>query len=202
MNKFLKIFSLTYNRLLVIVSIIFLVSFPLSFFTTKASAAVINGFDLKGGDILITSNTSSSGFTGHAGIVTSSGGSVISIHPSVNGGKTHAVTVTNWINDNPRTKVIRHNNFNLALTAEKYAQDEHFNGKYKNQTYKFTLGVRDTTYLYCSEIVWQAYDFGALSPYKTGGLIKSIPQTILPYDYLSTQNLEYNNLTLVKTYAW
>lgn len=201
MNKVLKNFSLTHNRLLVIVTITFLLLFPLSFFT-KASAAVINGFNLKGGDILITSNTSSKGFTGHAGIVTSSGGSIISIHPSVRGGKPHALTVTQWINENPKTKVIRHNSSNKALTAAKYAQNEHLNGKYKNQTYKFTLGVRDTTYLYCSEIVWQAYDFGALSPYKTGGLIKTIPQTILPYDYLSSQNLKYNNFALVKTYAW
>lgn len=176
----------------------------------QTEAAKLNGFDLHSGDILITSNTSSNGFTGHAGIVTGNGKNVVSIHPEHNKKKPEYMSAANWLKSNPKTKVVRYKDSKKANKAGAYAWDNYIKGKYKNKTYRITPNVRNTNYLYCSEIVWQSYKFGAKVGYDVGRNLTPSdyttryiePTIIQPYDYTHSVLLKHNGFKIVKTYKW
>ncbi|KMY53792.1 hypothetical protein AC623_07240 [Bacillus sp. FJAT-27231] len=175
------------------------------FSTYSAEAATYKGFNFKPGDIVITKNTSSRGVTGHAGIVASDGKNIVHSHPSYNKGKPHKMSISTWLTKYPKTKVVRSNSSTIANKAGKYAYNSYIVGTYKNQSYKVTSNPKDRTYLYCSELVWQSYYYGANStfytftvkPYK-----KVIPDIIEPYGYLNPSLQKLNGYKTVKTFSW
>lgn len=194
MNKIIQI-SLSICSLLLA---IFFISTP------QAQAAKMKGYELKTGDILISSKGGvNKSYTGHSAIVYKN--KVIDIHPRNKGDKPTYMSFDKWIKDFKTTKVVRYKDSKKASKAGTYAWNNYIKGKYKNKTYKITNNPKNRNYLYCSELVWQSYYYGAN---VTGYTItvkpiqKIIPTIITPYNYLETNFQRINNFKTVKTIAW
>lgn len=108
----------------------------------------------KAGDIVITSSTSSSGITGHAGIFID-GTSILHIQGP--GHKPSTLTWTQWKSKYPKTWVYRTTKSNVNQKAADWAR---INYKDKAYTYQINTKWGDKNPTYCSKIVWQAYYFG------------------------------------------
>lgn len=136
------------------------------------------------GDILVTSSTISSGLTGHAGIITSdstlsTGEKVVHIqgpghHPS-------KISLEEWAHYYPKTAYLRYKDRTAAYKAGRFAEQE-FLVNLAYVDYGISPDVLDQRKLYCSELVYQAYAFGAgvhfwNSWQESIGIIK-------PYDFL------------------
>lgn len=187
-----------------IIGLIFVAIFALSsFFVTGNSAEA--AFSHKAGDILITKSTSSAGLTGHAGIVSSTGAAVI--HVSGKGARAGTLTISDWYKKYPATKVVRHSNTTTAYNAARWAYDYYILGSGSDTDYRVTTNPKDRTYTYCSEIVWQAYYYGASTTYKVLKTTSSqttweIPGIIQPYDYTNGSFQSYNKVSTVRTVGW
>ncbi len=186
---------------LIVASVFFFVAtLPLS---SHALAARVSGFDFQPGDILVTKNTRSAAFVGHAGIVDQSGKYFVSI-----AGPGHfpaRYSIQWWLERYPSTKVVRYKSANAAKQAGAYAYQNYVIGKYKKQPYRITNNPKDRTYLYCSEIVWQSYYYGANTPYynfATKPFKKVIPTIIAPYDYLNKTLQKLNGFSTVHSFNW
>ncbi|MEK4077923.1 hypothetical protein MHI01_29255 [Paenibacillus sp. FSL M7-0656] len=110
------------------------------------------------GDVLVTNSTSSKGLTGHAGIVTDLGGSVVSI-----GGydlPLEKISISTWKSRNKNTKIMRYTNSSVASKAGAWAASYYTNYK---SVVKYglinTIGSYEKE-TYCSKIAWDAYYFG------------------------------------------
>lgn len=181
------------------------------FLITKSSAyaANVKGFNFSAGDILITSDTRSSGLLGHAGIVLPDGKTIISIAGP--GHKPKETAISGWLDCYKHTTVIRHNSKSTRIKAANWAKKYYVDGKGKYTPYRITNDPRDLKYTYCSEIAWQAYYYGAGVTYKvmdTGSLGEDnpsldfkLPFIIAPYDFTNVIVLDYNNFQIVKKFS-
>lgn len=175
-------------------------------FNTTPRAATIRGFYYMGGDILITNSTSSNGFTGHAGIVLPGGNNVLHIQGS--GYKPTVISISKWLDLYPSTRVVRSSSMTKASNAANWAKSYYVDGSGKNTTYRITFIPKDKTYTYCSEIVWQAYYYGAGLEYTIAnitsqGLVNYIvPNIITPYAFIDSTNQSHNKFSTVYSVNW
>lgn len=167
----------------------------------------VNGFFYTPGDILITKSTLANGLTGHAGIVHPDGKNVI--HIAGPGEKPNIISISSWLREYPSTKVIRYKYKVKSTKAANWARDYYINGAGKNTNYRITFNPKDRSYVYCSELVWQAYYYGADVTFKipyisSQGIITSylIPNIITPYDFINPHGQSYNGFRTVKTIKW
>ncbi|MFE4036072.1 hypothetical protein [Priestia sp. YIM B13489] len=171
-------------------------------FSSQAQAATVKGFNFKPGDILITKSTSSDGIAGHSAIVDQTGSNIIHI---AGYGHTPARHPVDWfLNNYKATKVVRYKSATLAKKAGTYAYNNYYKGPYKNHGYGLAPNPKDTTKLYCSEIVWQSYYYGAgVTFYGLANkpIKKVIPSHIMPYDYIG-QYEKMNGYSTVKSFNW
>jgi uncharacterized protein YycO len=133
---------------------------PLSAVTRAAEAAAAagrgtypNGISIEGGDVLVTNNTSSSGLTGHAGIVTDATGTIASIagyghHPANQ-------SMATWFSNNPNTVVVRNSDTYTAHAAGSWASS--YVATHPNATYGLLNNMLNLNEVYCSKIPWLAY---------------------------------------------
>ncbi|WP_102692491.1 C40 family peptidase [Rummeliibacillus pycnus] len=191
--------------------IVLSVLLPVSFLMTSliispqdTLAAKMKGYELKSGDILISSKGGDRrSYTGHSGIVYKD--KVIDIHPRNKGKKPTYMSFDKWIKDFKTTKVVRYKDSKKAKEAGKYAWDNYIKGTYKNRTYDITSNPKNRNYIYCSELVWQSYYYGpkvtwkhfVVKPYK-----EIIPDIVAPYDYLNESFQKINGFKTAKTIAW
>ncbi|MED4935453.1 hypothetical protein [Heyndrickxia coagulans] len=172
-------------------------------FSSNTYAATYKGFNFKPGDILITKSTSSAGLTGHASIVDQKGTGFVTILGPGHTATGHSIKW--WFDHYPATKVVRYKSATKAKEAASYAYNNYKYGKYTNRGYKVTPNPKDRTYLYCSEIVWQAYYYGAgVTYYDYAGRTsqKIIPIIIAPYDYTNSFLQGINGFATVKSFSW
>ncbi|WP_152559168.1 hypothetical protein [Tumebacillus flagellatus] len=111
----------------------------------------------KPGDILVTNSTSSSGLTGHAGIVVDYSGNVVSIAGS--GYHPTKYSVSTWFSSYPHEKIVRHSNTSTAQSAANWASSFVINYSYLDYSLSDLASPYKSTY--CSKIVWDAYYYGA-----------------------------------------
>ncbi|WP_053070009.1 hypothetical protein [Clostridium sp. K25] len=173
-----------------------------------AYAADVNGFNYGAGDILLTSDTDSIGLLGHTGLVLPDGKSIV--HIAGLHQRPTRIHITQWLSRYPHTKVIRHKSTPTRVKAANWAKAYYVDGKGKYTEYKVTPNPKDLKYTYCSEIVWQAYYYGANIPYKVvstncsdGVFCNStynIPAFIKPYDFSKVMLLDYNGFKIVKEF--
>lgn len=154
-----------------------------------------NGIAIQGGDVLITSNTSSAGLTGHAGIVTDASGRIASIsgygaHPAIQ-------SMATWFANNPNTVVIRHNDVSLAHSAGSWAAS--YVSQHPDATYGLVNNLRDLNEVYCSKIPWLAYfSFGL----NVGGKYTvGVDEMILPYEWLEYGRYNRFGLSVAATFG-
>lgn len=167
----------------------------------------VNGFFYTPGDILITKSTFANGLTGHAGIVHPDGKNVI--HIAGKGEKADVIPISQWLAKYSSTKVVRHKYKLRAIKAANWARDYYINGPGKNTGYAITPNPKNKNYVYCSELVWQSYYYGADITFKipyvnTQGIITSylIPNIINPYDFVNPHGQSYNGFKTVKSIKW
>lgn len=172
--------------------------------TVPVYGATVNGFNYIAGDVLVTTSTSSKGLTGHAGIVHPNGKDII--HIAGPGYKPSVISIKSWLSQYKSTKVVRHKNKTISYKAANWALNYYINGTGKNTSYRITINPKDRTYVYCSELVWQSYYYGANFTFKTPyinpqGTISSyiIPNTIVPYHFTNAYAQKYNNFQTVKS---
>ncbi|MFK2827093.1 YiiX/YebB-like N1pC/P60 family cysteine hydrolase [Bacillus sp. B190/17] len=169
----------------------------------QAHAAKVKGFDFKPGDILVTSSTQGgSGVTGHAGIVLPDGKNIA--HIRTKGATATSISISEWINTAyPKTVVVRGNSTTNAKKAAKYALDYWVEGKGKNTSYRITSNPKDQSYVYCSELVWQSYYYGAGFAYKVPAANifgSKIPEIIHPYNFSTSMPQKLNKFSTVKSF--
>ena len=200
LNYFKKRTSLNILMLLLSFTILLPIAIPVQ-------AATVNGFIYLPGDILITKTTFANGLTGHAGIVHPNGKDVIHIEGP--GKKPNVIPISSWLSKYRSTKVVRHTSKTPTVKAANWARDYYINGAGKNTSYRITMNPKDRTYVYCSELVWQAYYYGANLTFKTPytnsqGIITSymIPNTITPYHFINPYAQKYNDFRTVKSINW
>lgn len=192
LTKILFIFSITFMCILSV--------------QHRASAKEVNGFDFKFGDIMVTSTTTAKGLTGHAGIVLPDGGSVL--HIAGYGCTAKKISINDWFNLYPQTKVVRSNEFLNGLGASYYGKNYFLEGDGKNIEYGLLTSIRSKKKMYCSKLVWQCYEAAGLE-FKTMNMSPSgdrmtfsVPIHILPYDFLNQYDLNHNGFKLVKSFNW
>lgn len=181
----------------VILSVFFLLSvFPVSSFA--ATYYPPGGIVASPGDILVTNNTSSSGLTGHAGIVNSnltvSTIDGYGLHPT-----THSLTT--WFNSNPNTVVVRYVGSNYSTInpkAGKWAAD--YVAQHPNATYGLVNQFKDLNETYCSKIPWQSFwSYGV----NIGNVLPSDIGVITPYAYINyAQSHQYGLAIAVVFGKW
>lgn len=155
--------------------VLFIIFGGLALVGTDTDAA---SFQHKSGDILYTKSTQCKndkekckGISGHVGIVYA--GKVI--HIAGKNSKPSEISISKWYSNYPTTKVIRPNNSNIGVKAGKWAKNYYINGKGKNNSYNISKAGRKSVlnnYTYCTQIVWQAYKFGADKGLITGEPIR------------------------------
>ncbi|MGG1572450.1 hypothetical protein [Fictibacillus sp. NRS-1165] len=182
----------------------------LTYVPKPAEAAKVKGFDYKAGDILITKSYNSYKLVGHAGIVLPDGKNVLFTSMSYNK-KPYVWSISKWLDHYDTTKVVRHNKASVANKAAQNAYDNYWKkgAKYKNSTYKVSTDPTNRKYLYCSEIVWQAYYYGTGVDYQmkmynhgTGKEIYVRPSVVKPYFYVDTELQKHNGFKTVKKINW
>ena len=136
------------------------------------------------GDIMVSNSTSSSGFTGHAGIVVDYSGSVVSI--AGYGSYPAKYSLSTWFSRYPNEKVVRLSDASPGQAAATWASNYVVN--YSHVPYGISDLALPYKTTYCSKLVWNAYYFGAnyTLPYyynMTFGYNLSAP-----YDLLRTAN--------------
>ncbi|WP_052870932.1 hypothetical protein [Clostridium botulinum] len=185
----------------------FVLTFILSLgIITSAKAADVNGFNYGCGDILVTKNTRSSTFLGHAGIVLPDGKTVV--HIAGKGCKPDTISIANWLKTYPSTKVVRCNSKTTRINASNWANDYYVNGKGRFTPYCITPNPKDLTKVYCSELVWQSYYYGANLAYKVidygkmGLPAVTIPRIISPYEFIDSNCQNINGFKTVKSFNW
>ncbi|MED2971031.1 YiiX/YebB-like N1pC/P60 family cysteine hydrolase [Fictibacillus sp. B-59209] len=187
-----------------------LFSMFLAYGPSSAEAAKVKGFDYKPGDVLITKSYSSYKLVGHAGIVLPDGKNVLFTSTS-NNKKPYVWSISKWLDHYDTTKVVRHKSTTVAGKAAKNAYDNYWKtgAKYKNSTYKVSTDPTNRKYLYCSEIVWQAYYYGAGVDYQmkmwnqgTSRYIYVRPSIVKPYFYVDTELQKHNGFSTVKKINW
>ncbi|MEC0372318.1 hypothetical protein [Paenibacillus chibensis] len=163
----------------IILSMVLLLTvFPVSSFA--ATYYPPGGIVASPGDILITNNTSSSGLTGHAGIVNSN----LSVS-TIDGYGQHPTTksLTTWFNSNPNTVVVRYIGSDYSTVnpkAGKWAAD--YVAQHPNATYGLVNQYKDLNEVYCSKIPWLSfYSYGV----NIGNLWPSDIGVIPPYAYIN-----------------
>lgn len=159
---------------------------------TIDAKTIVDGFEFKSGDILITNGTSSAGIIGHAAIATGPG-YILDI-PGAN--QTTRQTSPLWWTNNYRTKgwvkVYRMKNSYLAAGAAIWADRNYYSttgGSVQNITpkYEITPHLYSTDPTYCSKIVFQAYWYGTGSE----PVMKSMSGFVAPYGLLDCFNSNY-----------
>lgn len=143
------------------------------------TATYPNGLAVRSGDVLVTNNTSSSGLTGHAGIITGSAGNIASIagygaHPAL-------MSLSTWFAKNPNTVVVRQSNVSLAQSAGSWANNYVY--QHPNATYGLLNNMLNLEEVYCSKIPWLAYYSYGLNVGPTNTIGNGYD--ILPYDWKS-----------------
>lgn len=133
---------------------------------------------MQAGDVFITNATSSSGLTGHSGIVI---GHDQILHIAGPGKHPVAISLAKWKNEykDGWTKAYRYRDGqSLTLVPQQaaaWAKKTYLNS---NAEYVINTNLASTDKTYCSKLVWQAYYFGPSKPYAYG-LTTGI---MLPYD--------------------
>ncbi|MED3201269.1 hypothetical protein [Bacillus toyonensis] len=165
---------------------------------TRVPRAIVGGFNIKAGDILITNGTSSAGIVGHAAIA--NGDNHILDIPGP-GQTTRQLSTANWINEYKKkgwVKVYRLSNNSLARQAASWADRNYFSTSgsatqniFPKYGIDYHLYSKNPTY--CSKIVYQAYYYG------TGSASVMIPSSgfVAPYGLIAKFDMKPS---LVKTY--
>ena len=172
----------------------------------KANADVIKGFNFQAGDIMVTKTTMAKGITGHAGIVLPDGSNIVHIAgPNCHASK---ISIKQWLNNYPQTKVVRSNDFLTGMGASYYGQNYFLNGAGKNIEYSILTGLTNKKKMYCSKLVWQCYDgaglkFKAMTTNGAGDRINYvIPAIFSPYSFINGYALKYNGFRIAKSFNW
>lgn len=162
------------------------------------------GFRYLDGDVLITKSTSSSGLTGHAGIIV--GTKVLHIHPSYNNGNPELISLSTWYSRFPETITVRYAiGRTIPNDAGDYGDEFYVNGAGADNTYSLTSSITSTTKDYCSSLVWKCYYRGAdfeflvFTDTVSGGSYTR-PSYIIPYDFITYR--EYNDFAIVNSVDW
>jgi uncharacterized protein YycO len=147
--------------------------------TMAVRATYPNGLTVEGGDVLVTNNTSSSGLTGHAGIVTDANGNIASIagygaHPEL-------TSLSAWFRKNPNTVVVRNSDASLAHSAGSWAKS--YVAQHSNAKYGLLNNMLNLEEVYCSKIPWLAYYSFGLNARHVNTIGNGY--NILPYDWKS-----------------
>ena len=143
-------------------------------------------YTMKKGDVMVSSETSYNGITGHAAIALSS---TSMLHIKAPGAKptTHSLSYfkTNY-GGGKKMKMYRLSNTTAASKAADWVSSKY---KGSNATYRISNDLSTTSHTYCSKIVYQGYYFGAkaVSWMGTAIVLPYALKNILPYKYsLST----------------
>lgn len=139
------------------------------------------GFNYLDGDILVTDSTSSSGLTGHVGII--SGSYVIDINSKYS--KYPAkMSLSTWFERYPSTTVIRYTHGrDIPVKAGWYAKSFYIDGPGSNETYLAGPNLLySPNYEYCSSLVWNCYYKGAGFKFLVMGYE---PSFIAPYHFIN-----------------
>lgn len=114
------------------------------------------GGSLAPGDILITTDTSSYGLTGHAGMVLPNG--MILHYPSPSAG-IKRIYLSQWMASYPDTKIYHENNRTIANEAANW-ENSHYYLSNKDAGYSVNTSISSYDPTYCSKMVFQAYYYG------------------------------------------
>ena len=154
---------------------------PGSFSTMAAATHTYPGTKIiaKAGDILVTNSTSSSGFSGHAGIVTSNGIMFSSIANTK--ANPRNLSLKDWFSKYKNTKVVRINSSTKAKTAANWATS--YVRNHANASYSITTNLKGLDPTYCSKIVWQAYVLGGTGVFDNRSVGIKVPYNLLYKGY-------------------
>lgn len=186
---------------------VFTIALTCIIFTTyKASAIVVSGFNFEPGDIMVTSSTSSSGLTGHAGIVLPDGANIV--HIAGPGYHPDKISISSWLNAYPKTKVVRTYHPMAGLGASYFGQNYFLEGAGRYADYAITSDITSRSTTYCSKLVWQCYDGAGIS-FKEA-ILNVVGQTVSyrtpiilsPYTFIDPMSLSYNGFSIVKSFNW
>lgn len=167
--------------------------------------AVVDGFEIKAGDILITNATSSvTGYLGHAAIA--NGDNHILDMPGI-GKENRQITTADWIKNYTKSgKMIQvfriKNQPGLASAVAKYADTHYYstNGTAAKDVH-LTYGIDNHLYrvnpTYCSKLVFDAYWYGSGSQ----PVMQAVSGIVAPYYLIGTFTDLYRP-SLVKTYSF
>lgn len=163
--------------------------------------AIVGGFNIQVGDILITNGTSSAGFLGHAAIADDN--TTILDIPKI-GETTRVLTHQKWIDDYSKkgwVKVYRIKDSTLARDAARWADYNYYSSTGSTvqnirPTYGITLHLYDTNPTYCSKIVYQAYWYGTGST----SVMQAKTGIVTPYGLIECFNPTYKPTTPDKEY--
>ncbi|NEU26501.1 hypothetical protein G3M74_10295 [Paenibacillus polymyxa] len=162
-----KIFNLS--------ALVMILSLVLSTNVFAAASYPNSSTAVKAGDILVTSDTSSNGLTGHAGIVVNSTYLV-----EIKGAGYHPqkTAISSFFNSHRnKVRVVRYNNATAAQKAANWANK--YQANYSNVSYDFDDLYQYNKSTYCSKIVWDAYHFGANVNFSTARL--NLGNVTVPY---------------------
>lgn len=142
---------------------------------------------------MVTSDTSSSGLTGHAAIVVSG-----TEYVEIKGAGYHPQKglLTTWFSNHPKKiRIMGHNNFTESKNAGNWALN--FFNNYSTVTYDIDDLYQYNKTTYCSKIVWDVYHFGAgidldSASFNIGNVFVPYWITIVtPYSLLHTTHNNY-----------
>jgi hypothetical protein len=151
----------------------------------KAEAVIPN---LLPGDIIITNSTSSSGITGHAGIVIRDN---TILHIEGPGKHPDAPTIEEFkANYNKGWIMVYRTQYApWGVEAAKWAERTYENS---NAVYKITSDINSTNETYCSKIVFQAYKFGpGKVTFRDKLCYKTKRLYVAPYDLKDVLDIRY-----------
>ncbi|KXY26787.1 hypothetical protein [Bacillus sp. FSL K6-0067] len=165
---------------------------------TRVPKAVVNGFNIRKGDILITNGTSSAGILGHAAIA--NGNNHILDIPGFFG-TTRQMSMQKWIDTYRKdgwVKVYRLGNSNLAAQAASWADRTFYSSTGSSvQDKKIPYFINHYLYsinpTYCSKLVFQSFYFGTGS----AAVMKKKSGFLPPFSLIDAFEMKP---TLVKTY--
>lgn len=120
------------------------------------------------GDILITTDTSYGGITGHTGIVTED---LQVAHIAGFGKHPDKVPLSFWFDTYSNTTIYRLKSGVIGWRTRAYnagSWASNYTKYYSDAEYVITNDLLDKTETYCSKLVWQAYHYGANLDLVTG----------------------------------
>ncbi|MDY0396757.1 YiiX/YebB-like N1pC/P60 family cysteine hydrolase [Virgibacillus halophilus] len=160
--------------------LLFCVVFLSCFVTPALAYNYPNGTEAKPGDILVTSDTSSSGILGHAGIVVDKNRYLETKGP---GYFPKIYNLKSWFSDRSTTKVVRIGNVKAARDAASFAKT--WDGA--KVPYKITNNLLDNHYTYCSKLVWQIYALHTQGIFPVEAAMEGKLTIWPPYNFLNSR---------------